>query len=844
MKRRVGIVGLLAGWTLRAAAGADWFPLEDWSNSLTNGLAAAKLRAADLCFDKDVGAPDFALEWIREKLRDPIRFPERINILAAAFAAGPEEMDRLLRDWLEVGPLAAAPPPAAALDDPLERFLAETKICADLLARAFRDVAPDELRAEAAGAMADALELDDFPERRPALRAWGFTDADLDASLATAEAPDPAPEARRILAFHRRVDLGLLLQAGARWRAAVADLAARSSARDDWPARPTRRDTSWGPVWTGTRGADVYRGPALLILDPGGDDRYLDGAGVALGWGAEAAPYRALAAIVDLGGDDVYASDPVFGAGTAVGGLAALWDAAGDDRYASDGVGQAAAWWGYAWLEDEAGNDDYSARVHAQGAAVWGAAALVDHFGNDRYRVGSRGQGFAGARGFGLLCDRAGHDAYYAGGVTPDHERHPERFLSLAQGFSIGDRPFHGGGVGALYDAAGNDSYRADVYGQGASYWYSAGFLLDGAGHDEYVVYHYGQGAGIHLSLAALADRAGDDRYLGAILTQGCAHDYAVGLLLDGAGDDRYTADQYAQGMGINNAFGALFDGAGDDAYFALRAEECQGHGNDGGEREYPGLSLLLDRSGQDHYGSGAPESARTARGDVGVLADEDHSVVPVPPAPEAAPASADTPFEQLLRAATRYASTPAKRAAKDAARARLFLGGSAALRELMARIHRENIGIWLLARELADRLSAADCAPVWREFLDAPEPAARRAALYFAALQSTPDWAGVVPDYMARDTNLVAMGARALGKWRRTNEVSVILPLLTDGQERRRVIAANALRDMADPRAIPALRAALADERFTVRRVAARALRALGEDPERAAPAAAGSAP
>ena len=49
------------------------------------------------------------------------------------------------------------------------------------------------------------------------------------------------------------------------------------------------------------------------------------------------------------------------------------------------------------------------------------------------------------------------------------------------------------------------------MYGQGVSYWYSAGFLLDSAGNDTYRVHQYGQGSGIHLSLGLLADGAGDE---------------------------------------------------------------------------------------------------------------------------------------------------------------------------------------------------------------------------------------------------------------------------------------------------------------------------------------------
>ena len=52
-------------------------------------------------------------------------------------------------------------------------------------------------------------------------------------------------------------------------------------------------------------------------------------------------------------------------------------------------------------------------------------------------------------------------------------------------------RPFAGGGVGILCDLKGYDRYIADVYGQGASYWYSTGLLLDAEGDDIYRAYQY-----------------------------------------------------------------------------------------------------------------------------------------------------------------------------------------------------------------------------------------------------------------------------------------------------------------------------------------------------------------
>ena len=58
---------------------------------------------------------------------------------------------------------------------------------------------------------------------------------------------------------------------------------------------------------------------------------------------------------------------------------------------------------------------------------------------------------------------------------------------------------------------------------------------------------------------------------------------------------------------------------------------------------------------------------------------------------------------------------------------------------------------------------------------------------------------------------------------------------MIQHAKEPRRVVAVNALRDIGDPAAIPALIGALGDARFTVRKAAARALVTFGTPAEKA---------
>ena len=104
---------------------------------------------------------------------------------------------------------------------------------------------------------------------------------------------------------------------------------------------------------------------------------------------------------------------------------------------------------------------------------MFGAGILWQR-GGIRFIAAQMAQGFGGTSGFGLLLGEKRQTILYVAagkyrGWSPDH------YFSLSQGFGYGMRPFAGGGIGVLCDLKGEDHYVADVYGQGASYWYSAG---------------------------------------------------------------------------------------------------------------------------------------------------------------------------------------------------------------------------------------------------------------------------------------------------------------------------------------------------------------------------------
>jgi hypothetical protein len=342
--------------------------------------------------------------------------------------------------------------------------------------------------------------------------------------------------------------------------------------------------TPWGRTLIGSAGDDHHTvdSDVILILDPAGNDTY-DFAGPVV---------NSQLTTVDIRGNDRYAGSPL-----AIRSLTALIDFAGDDTYDGTTGDQAAALGGVALLADLSGNDRYGAGIFAQAAAAEGVAALIDGAGDDIFEIGERGQAFGQVGGTALLWDLGGNDRYGAGGPRDTIGR--DARLSQAQGMGTGLRASHGGGIGVLRDDSGNDTYKVEMFGQGAGYFQGIGVLSDGAGDDRYEGVRYVQGAGVHGAIGLLADNAGNDSYLAAHgVGQGMGLDMALGSLEDDSGDDSYEAGSLAQGAGTANGMGFLLDGGGSDR-FSLSAN---GWGQDHVARDLPGPSFLIGADGSDRF--------------------------------------------------------------------------------------------------------------------------------------------------------------------------------------------------------------------------------------------------
>lgn len=188
--------------------------------------------------------------------------------------------------------------------------------------------------------------------------------------------------------------------------------------------------------------------------------------------------------------------------------------------------------------------------------------------------------------------------------------------------------------------------------------------------------------------------------------------------------------------------------------------------------------------------------------------------------------------YEALIFDATRYATTPEKRARKQAAREKLFTLGPKALHETMKRVHSKNVMVGVLAQELVERIPAEQGAPVLAEFLTATNSDTRRVAAFFLGFYEAPEYAPQVRELLA-DSDAAGAAIRTLGKWKVREALDDIALFLQNEREVRRIAAINALRDIGDPRAIPLLEPCLKDRMFTVRRAAARAILVLRGDRE-----------
>jgi hypothetical protein len=317
-------------------------------------------------------------------------------------------------------------------------------------------------------------------------------------------------------------------------------------------------------------------------------------------------------------------------------GISILIDVEGSDTYSAVDLAQGSTIGGIGMLFDFSGHDSYKALRRAQGHALEGLGMLVDRKGNDKYRAAMWAQAFGAPGGFGILEDTEGNDQYYCGGLYLDsYPEHPG-YDGWGQGVGAGIRQVANGGIGALLEGGGDDSYEVDYFGQGGGYWLGVGFVRDFGGSDTrhgstLMAYsggprtqdrwtRFANGFGCHYSLGYCFDDSGDDTYGGRIMGTGMAWDLSIGYLCDFNGSDKFTATGgMTQGVGAEGSIGILFTYGGDDQFMgrnqAYSSNNITYHlpSNCGGN-----FSFLINYGGNDKYGCGASNNSYVQRGSSG----------------------------------------------------------------------------------------------------------------------------------------------------------------------------------------------------------------------------------
>ena len=375
-----------------------------------------------------------------------------------------------------------------------------------------------------------------------------------------------------------------------------------------------------------------YRDAAILI-DLGGNDKHYGNVGATP---SLAAP---ISVTIDIAGNDKYLNDDqsLLSQGAAILGAGVLIDGDGKDEYRSVKMSQGFGFFGMGVLFDVAGDDDFKLETSGQGAGYFGMGFLFDMQGKDNYYLYGDGQGFGGVAGIGIIADNEGDDKYTAepsAEIANRGDYHSEDKINAnsAQGAGMGRRAdgsdghSWAGGLGALIDIKGNDTYYSGNWTLGCGYWFGTGLVYEGSGDDLYKSVYFTQASGAHYCIGAILDEGGNDTHelwetAGAGIAFGW--DYTNALLFDIGGNDRYIAKIISLGCAQIRSNALLFDIGGDD-YYQLQLDQ-QGFGAATYQESYAvpnqlspfdsyskSFGLFLDIGGKDTYRDWVIETNKT----------------------------------------------------------------------------------------------------------------------------------------------------------------------------------------------------------------------------------------
>lgn len=526
--------------------------------------------------------------------------------------------------------------------------------------------------------------------------------------------------------------------------------------------RTSSFDTPMGRVGIGGPGNDIFDGPYAFIIDIGGNDIYRF---VSHGDSAKSvASQTPLSCIVDLEGNDVYLGGD-YSIGSAVGGVSIVVDVSGNDQYSAGDFSVGCGLFGIGIVQDMTGDDVYSSGQNTQGAGIFGIGLLFDAGGNDIYKAHAQAQGFGATRGVGILADRNGNDNYIASSPFVDALRYYEHYTTFTQGAALGYRPLASGGIGMLFDLAGNDGYTTDIYGQGTAYWFALGALADQSGEDRYQAYQYAQGAGIHFATGVLMDSVGNDVYVSHGVSQGCGHDVGFGLFVDESGDDSRIVESLSLGGGNANAVSIFIDAEGDDSYSTRDTANTMGYSDF--RRWYGMIGVFADGGGADLYSTTMGNNVTSAKSTYGVFVD--------------------VPGETQNISVSQHAPEPLMELSANPDS--LFIQASAAPLKYQANVQP--------ARDSLSRMGMA-VLPMLELYIGTPMPRERLTLEYVIPLMYENNKMSIdsilIRTLNSMDYDVVAQSATLAGKVKSQAVVPALLEMLRDTVWKKRRVAAHTL--------------------------------------------------
>ncbi len=379
---------------------------------------------------------------------------------------------------------------------------------------------------------------------------------------------------------------------------------------DVWAVTVETHATPFGLIVIGGKGDGNHRmgshgsddgaeGVVALMLDLGGDDFYGGSIGTTVNQAGR--PVIPVSVVIDLEGNDSYeaAQDGSIGAGVL--GLGMVIDVEGNDSYIGRRWSQGVGFMGVGLVVDGEGDDRYHARSLAQGTAAWGVGGVFDKYGADRFYASRFAQGVGLAGGIGLLGNGWADDEYYCKGEWASGYGTPGVFEGWGQGCGVGFRGNASGGIGLLFDGAGEDRYEAGNFSQGGGYYFGFGGLFDrGTRGDLYIGSRYNQGFSAHQAVGYFHESGGDDTYLTRnAVVSGLAWDECVTVFLDDSGDDIYQGGGFSLGASAHNSVSVFWDKGGADQYGGVALGQALGNDYHGGTS----LSYFLDSgAAKDSY--------------------------------------------------------------------------------------------------------------------------------------------------------------------------------------------------------------------------------------------------